>query len=778
MLVAQARFINEDLDAASRACSYCTKMDPAFVAASLLQAQILARQGKLSQANSVLEQALAHNFAVRESPLFALIKAKVHQAQGEMQEAAAVLSAAMQLPGVATAARPGRSRSAKPADAELTDHDRCSIFLQLAEVRLELDQRKEAKQLVQEAIVEFAGGPQEGRVMIASAQLQLKGGNVEKALQMLSSIPADSPHYQAARKELASLYLNYRGDRHKYAQCHRDLARANPTAASFVMLGEAYMHISEPQDAISAFEKALDKSPADSSLASRIGKVLVATHQFVKAIEYYSTAVQKDPSQTLLRHELAELYVQLKKYDQAEAELTSLLSQLVAADRDLGEAMQQVQSLALLARVHRGRGQEQAALGELMKAHAAQTNVLARVRAEVPDLLIEQRQLAADLCADIAAHHEAAHEPAPAVDFYQEALKHSEGHERSCVALARLHVGRGETDAAEVLCAALVRVDPSSHAGSMLQADLMLQRSEWEAAVHHFDAQLDKQPSDFRAIAKLLQVLRCAGRLQEAERYLTRAERSSSKAACEAGFHYCRGVLHRYRNNPRAALNGLNLARRDAEWGPAAIRNMIEIYLNPENETNWDELRLDQATEPSQAVLASERLLHELPPSPRQQVLECYTLMCYKTKSHLEKAASMLLELLNTEREYIPALVCLSQCYLMLKQAPKARNHLKRIAKMPFVAELADDFERGWLMLTDVYIMSGKYDLAEELCRRCLASNKSCAKAWEFLGECGLRTVATSTSFHAGCCLPAPSRPRMCAHHEEFPPSPSWAHSR
>ena len=43
------------------------------------------------------------------------------------------------------------------------------------------------------------------------------------------------------------------------------------------------------------------------------------------------------------------------------------------------------------------------------------------------------------------------------------------------------------------------------------------------------------------------------------------------------------------------------------------------------------------------------------------------------------------LELLNVEREYVPALVCLSQGYLMLKQAPKARNHLKRVAKMPFV---------------------------------------------------------------------------------------------
>ena len=37
-------------------------------------------------------------------------------------------------------------------------------------------------------------------------------------------------------------------------------------------------------------------------------------------------------------------------------------------------------------------------------------------------------------------------------------------------------------------------------------------------------------------------------------------------------------------------------------------------------------------------------------------------------------------------------------------------------------------------MLADVYINGGKYDLAEELCWRCLGANKSCAKAWEFLG--------------------------------------------
>ena len=44
----------------------------------------------------------------------------------------------------------------------------------------------------------------------------------------------------------------------------------------------------------------------------------------------------------------------------------------------------------------------------------------------------------------------------------------------------------------------------------------------------------------------------------------------------------------------------------------------------------------------------------------------------------------------------------------MLKQAPKARNHLKRVAKLPFSADMVDDFERGWLMLADVYINGGK----------------------------------------------------------------------
>ena len=57
--------------------------------------------------------------------------------------------------------------------------------------------------------------------------------------------------------------------------------------------------------------------PKDATLASRIGNVLVTTHSYSKAIEYFSDAVVSDPSKTPLRYELASLFLGLKKHERA-----------------------------------------------------------------------------------------------------------------------------------------------------------------------------------------------------------------------------------------------------------------------------------------------------------------------------------------------------------------------------------------------------------------------------------------------------------------------------
>ena len=41
----------------------------------------------------------------------------------------------------------------------------------------------------------------------------------------------------------------------------------------------------------------------------------------------------------------------------------------------------------------------------------------------------------------------------------------------------------------------------------------------------------------------------------------------------------------RYAGNPTEALKHFNKSRKDSDWGSSAIYNMIEICLNPDNET-------------------------------------------------------------------------------------------------------------------------------------------------------------------------------------------------
>ncbi len=53
---------------------------------------------------------------------------------------------------------------------------------------------------------------------------------------------------------------------------------------------------------------------------------------------------------------------------------------------------------------------------------------------------------------------------------------------------------------------------------------------------------------------------------------------------------------------------------------------------------------------------------------------------------------------------------------------------------MTWNREFGDDIEKCWLLLADIYIQGGKYDLATELLKKVTAVNKSCTKAWEYMG--------------------------------------------
>ncbi|CAB4014116.1 Tetratricopeptide repeat 21B [Paramuricea clavata] len=314
------------------------------------------------------------------------------------------------------------------------------------------------------------------------------------------------------------------------------------------------------------------------------------------------------------------------------------------------------------------------------------------------------------------------------------------------LALARLHLLVNDLDACQQQCSQLLEMDKDNDSAFMMMAELMFRKHDYESAIFNFQQLLERKPDQYEALGRLLDLLRRAGKLEECDKFIQQAEKSP-RTGRDAGLNYCKGMNEWSKNNPTQALKFFNLARKDAEWGEKATYNMIEICLNPDNETLGGETfegmdsdlgnQAEKTDSQLAAVKTAEKLLKELKPTGnglKYRILENYAFMANKNKSNIEKSLSHFMEIATAERDHLPSLLGMATAYMYMKQTPRARNQLKRIAKMNWTMEEADEFERSWLLLADVYIQNGKYDMAGDLLKKCLDHNKSCCKAWEYLG--------------------------------------------
>ena len=102
MLLAKAKFVSNEHQAAQRYIGICLQMDPNFVDALLLSAMINYHNEQYMGAAGALEQAISHNFRIRDNPLFMLVKGQVELKNNQPREALKTLEAAFNLPGVTT----------------------------------------------------------------------------------------------------------------------------------------------------------------------------------------------------------------------------------------------------------------------------------------------------------------------------------------------------------------------------------------------------------------------------------------------------------------------------------------------------------------------------------------------------------------------------------------------------------------------------------------------------------------------------------------------------
>ncbi|XP_041371664.1 tetratricopeptide repeat protein 21B-like [Gigantopelta aegis] len=742
-LIGKVKFLAGDIDAAQTTLQHCLDQDATFSDAHILMAQIHLHQNNFKQANQSLEVGLSYNFEVRDHPVYHLIKARILKKQGDMAEAVKTLQLAMLLPGVK---RTGHHASAKKTKVEqISINDRVSVFLELAEAHRLQGEQHEAARVMQDAINEFQGTAEEVRVMIANADLSLSRGDADHALSMLRNITPDQNYFVQAREKMADIYLNHRKDKRLYASCYRELMDKYPSPHTCLLLGDAYMSIQEPEKAIEVYETALKKNPRDATLASKIGQALVKTHHFGKAINYYEAAL-KSGGQAFLRYDLAQLLLKLRQYDKAEKILRSALEN---EGHDLETLIEHTRYLLLLSDVYLKQSRMEEAVEFLTKAREMQSRVLKRVQVEQPDTYQTQKQLASDICGQLAQQAKNGRDYEKAIKFYKDALVYNEEDSKVMLELAGLYLLTEDLDSCQHQCMTLLKNDSENDAATIMLADLMFRKNDYDSAAHHFQQILQSKPGNYEALSRLVDLMRRAGKLDDVPKFLELAENASSRPTMEAGLNYCKALYEWYTGNPTQALKLFNKSRKDSDWGNQAVYNMIEICLNPDSDTIGGEVfesvegegsissETEKADSEQMAVRTAEKLLREVKPKPgdiRPKLLENMALIATKQKSNVEKALSAFMEIAAHERDHVGALYGMAAAYMVLKQTPRARNQLKRVQKNVWTIQDADDLEKSWLLLGDIYIQSGKYDMATDLLKRCLQYNKSCCKAYEYMG--------------------------------------------
>lgn len=730
-----------------------------FIDGHLLLAQILVEKKQYLKALDSLEHLLAHNFSVRDRPMYNLLKGIILRKQQRLSEAHQNFLLALQLTG-------GMSRNVQPSDylvpsdsfdKTLNNSDKMTLYIELINILREMSDSQdiyESERILQSAIEEFSGTTEMGRLIIAHSQIMLKKCNTSKAISLLCSIKPDQPYYVQARTHLANIYLQHQKNRSGFSKCFKELVEVRPESKSYLMLGDAYLSIQETAMAIDAYRNAYKMCPSNALLAKELGQAYVKCHDYDKALKYYHDVIQS-PDCSALKLDLAELFLKLKHFQNAISLLKEAGGHNITED-NLSELQLRTKQLLLLARVHEKSGNIPESLKTLEQARANQYIVQKRCVVDQSENIQEQYKILSKICLFMA--HQAVYikNKDLALNNSKECMKYSPNDIEILVSLAKLQMKLQEMDMCRNICLQILQIDNNNEAASVLMADVSFRKMEFENAKYHFSQLLLSQPCNWTALTRLIEVMKRFGTLSESLPFLQRAEQESAKYKNSKGLSYCNGLFEWYNGNLNSALRYFNLSRRDHVWGQQAKLNMIEICINPFGEipNANDILETGDSGEFNEsrlfALRTAERLLKEVGPRPGEvyenaithRVLWNFLQMASKQKLQIESALKDFTELMQNEGTPLMVTVVygIAAAFVQLKQIQRAKNQLKRIARLNWSYEDAEYLERSWLLLADIYINSNKFDVAETFVDRVLKFNKSCTKAYELAGNIAEKT--------------------------------------
>ena len=745
LLSAKAHMIVGNTNAAIQNLQKAIALDPKNEEAYIMNAIVVYSNGNSQAAYSSIKEALANNFEIDKNPFFMMLRGKLELEIGDSAQGLKTLEKAYNLPGIQTAGFEQKKKSRYMTIVSFNQNIRSQVYVEYAKALAQEKQLAKSKEIMEQAIMEFAGTEDEPVVLLGNADIAAIGGDLKKAITILRAVEPEAKGYMEARKKLASIYLNKMMNRRQYAKCFADLVQVYPNFENYKIYGDALLDIQEPDKAIEAYEEALQIDPTNQHIVRAIGKALSITHNYQRAIEYYEEAVQKHPKNLDLKLDQAKLLVKNNFFEKAEEILDkdSLLKD--PEEQNLETVKRQVEGLVELAKIYRKKinsavNVDDQAVTNLQQIWAKilslQLDAIERAKYEGGRPEDEKRDYS-NYCEEagrLRVETESTWEKAK--ECYEEALRICPNRAEIGLELGEIDMWAGEPQEAETKALRLLKAMPTNHEAMRLLHDALLSQGLIDKGLDAFKRITQRDPSNFVALAGLLDFLRRDGQLDQVKEQLSLLDARLGKSN-EPGYCFIKGLYFYFRKNPNEALINLFQAKRHHLYKNAAIKIMIDIYLNPDQD-----LLFNSATEKlkpfkQENLECMEALLGDITDkyySIEQQVYSCYASVLLRKEY---KESEEYLQQIITQREnMVPALIALCVCKIA-KGGKNAldKNSLKSISKAKFNAKWGEDSERGWLQVADFLISVDKVDLAERELERCLKYNKSSAKALELLGS-------------------------------------------
>ncbi len=217
------------------------------------------------------------------------------------------------------------------------------------------------------------------------------------------------------------------------------------------------------------------------------------------------------------------------------------------------------------------------------------------------------------------------------------------------------------------------------------------------------------------------------------------------------GLNFCKGLYFRYIGEINKALQEFSKSKTDEDYGAKCIEQMLEIYINPDNNILLIDLdtpyNFNENRTPNSVLNFNTRdlnfeaiqfLLKELKIRRNDEktlIYETYIAILLKDLSLIENMKESLQDVLNRDNDNLAAWIAIAMANLVTFKSSEVKTVLKIIEKSSVSTRYMNEYERGLLIYAYFMIVSDNEKKAEELLLKIVNDiNVAQIKAYDYLG--------------------------------------------